>query len=186
MSDPTYQTYSAKCFDLASPDPYVMDIGTIAHVMSVTRRFGGHCQRAYTLADHTIHVYELLHEQPREIQVVGLIHDIHEIYDGFGDVISPAKRLMPPDVRMWYDMHVSRVNIAICQFFGVDHRLLNHPEVHRADLKALATEKRDILGLANPDVIWCDLPEPDEKILQPRKDAKRLLADLLWNIRDGR
>jgi hypothetical protein len=53
----------------------------------------------------------------------------------------------------------------VCEKFGINYPMRGDPEIKHADLKALATEKRDIM--LPPPLPWIDLPEPDPDIIQP-------------------
>lgn len=163
------QTYSHRSFHLNDPRPEDIDCKSIVQSMTRTLRFGGH-GRTYTTAQHSLHVFDLLKDEPCEIQLAGLLHDVHESLDGFGDVLKPVKMLMPLDVERWYNSHVASVNRAIAKKFGIRVGYLTCQAVKNADLIALATEKRDVMGPPYPRD-WAELPDPDPNPLDISQTA---------------
>ncbi|MCY1460001.1 hypothetical protein D9M71_775220 [compost metagenome] len=83
---------------------------------------------------------------PAKHQLAALLHDATEAY--VGDIVRPLKEGMREhahshDVTCLYDEVERNVWLAICERFNLDPIL---PEcVKRADLVALATEKRDLM-----------------------------------------
>jgi len=77
-------TYTGKRFHYLDPQPEEIDIVDIAHALSLTCRFGGHCKEFYSVAEHSIRVAEIV---PKEFQLLALLHDAGEAYTG--DVQSP-------------------------------------------------------------------------------------------------
>lgn len=152
------QTYTGRAFSLLNPRAEDVAIDDIAHHLSKLCRFTGATSQFYSVAQHSIHVAELV---PTEHKLAGLLHDAHEAY--LGDWSAPLKvtlRLMGIDI----DPLVERVNRAIGERFGVD--LVSLPdEVKHADLVMLATEKRDIM--ADEPKPWILLPDPRDEELQP-------------------
>lgn len=136
-------TRSGLRFDLANPKPDMVDPTDIAHSLSMQCRFNGHTRAFYSVAQHCYLVADLV---PAEHQLAALLHDATEAY--VGDLVRPlkegmrhfAERLGVCDL---YDDTERMVWIAICQRFDLDPIL---PAcVKRADLVALATEKRDLM-----------------------------------------
>lgn len=107
MSKAIFQSFTGRIIDLAHPSPEVIDIEDIAQSLSMTCRFGGHCRDFYSVAEHSVHAFELLQGNIRRANELGgayyhapwletrlqvLLHDAAEAY--VGDVISPLKRLL--------------------------------------------------------------------------------------------
>lgn len=101
MDDPTtddpwsgvgvVETYSGGGVDLFDPDPEDVRLGDIAAGLAHTCRFGGHCCRFYSVAEHSLYVRRELDgdgDGPR-LQLLGLLHDAGEAY--VGDVPRPLK-----------------------------------------------------------------------------------------------
>lgn len=136
-------TRSGRKFDLARPNADMVDTTDIAHSLSMQCRFNGHTSMFYSVAQHCYLVADLV---PAEHQLAALLHDATEAY--VGDLVRPLKEGMRDFANSHgdeclYDLTERRVWIAICQRFDLDPIL---PEcVKRADLIALATEKRDLM-----------------------------------------
>lgn len=142
------QTFDGKKFFPHAPDPQAINPRTIATVLSRTPRFGGHSKHFYSVAAHSMWVAERV---PNHLKLPALLHDAHEAYSGFGDVLSPVKLQFVRDIECG-------INLAIAARFGFSADLFDHPEIRQADMLALATEARDLMGPA-PD-LWDSLPEP--------------------------
>ncbi|CAH0154475.1 phosphohydrolase [Pseudomonas mediterranea] len=126
-------THSGRQFDLANPTAAMISPLDIAHALSNLCRFNGHTRTHYSVAQHSMIVSSLV---PDEFKLVALLHDATEAY--IGDMTRPLKTLMPgfriAEAAIWQ---------AVCERFNLDPIL---PEsVVRADLIALATERRDLM-----------------------------------------
>ena len=71
------QTYTGIQFWPLDPRPEEIDIQDIAHALSLLCRFNGHCQRFYSVAEHSVHVSTIL---APEFGLWGLLHDAAEAY----------------------------------------------------------------------------------------------------------
>lgn len=85
------------------------------------------------MAQHSLTVAALV---PEELKLAALLHDAAETY--VGDMVKPLKALLPA-----FEAIEERVAEAISQAFGIGTFM--HPAIKRADLVALATEKRDLM-----------------------------------------
>ncbi|WP_300440629.1 YfbR-like 5'-deoxynucleotidase [Christiangramia sp.] len=83
------RTFTGKVFDLKILDPESICIEDIAHSLSLTPRFGGHLEKMYSVAQHSV----MVSINCIENQLAGLLHDASEAY--IGDMPSPFKRMMP-------------------------------------------------------------------------------------------
>lgn len=124
---------SGHPFDLASPTPDMIRPVDIAYALARICRFNGHTRDHYSVAQHSLHVAELV---PPEHRLVALLHDAAEAY--IGDLSSPLKAMLPA-----YRAIEARIWSVICQRFGIPEEM---PEcVKQADLIMLATERRDVM-----------------------------------------
>lgn len=82
-------TNSGAVIDLLEPDPAEICIEDIAAGLSKVCRFNGQITRHYSVAEHSIHVAELV---PNRYKRIALLHDASEAY--LCDVPTPLKRLL--------------------------------------------------------------------------------------------
>lgn len=111
----------------------------IAHSLAQICRFGGHCKRHYSVAEHSLLVAEILRFRgiPAAGQLAGLLHDVHEAY--CGDVPTPIKRALGEPWREFESGIEKTVHAAL----GVSELMgAWQAEVHDAYLCALVTEMR--------------------------------------------
>jgi|GEM_PF-1202256 len=147
-------TYSGIAFDLRNPEPAMVHLDDIIHSLSLMNRFNGAALFPYSVAQHSLHVAELL---PPELRLEGLLHDAAEAY--IGDMVSPLKQVMPE-----YKAVEARISALVAEVFG-----LAYPEPHlvkQADLAVLAAEREQVLGPSYGP--WFkNFPEPAPISIQP-------------------
>lgn len=128
-------TFTGELFNFADPQPDQVDIRDIAHALSLTCRFSGHCPVFYSVAEHSIRV---AHISLPEDKLSGLLHDAAEAY--ITDIPGPAKALLPD-----YQALEIKVFRAIARKFAISEA---HPaSVKKADGILLATEAREFYPL---------------------------------------
>lgn len=108
MSD-WIQTYTGRKFYPMNPDPKDVCIEDIAHALSLLCRFGGHCIKFYSVAEHSILLSR--HVAP-EHTLQALLHDAAEAY--ICDLPRPTKAWL-----LGYREAEDVVQRAICKRFGV-------------------------------------------------------------------
>ncbi len=128
------QTFTGKQFWPVDPRVDEICIEDIAHSLSLQCRFGGHCLRFYSVAEHSVLVSQSL---PGQFKLWGLLHDAAEAY--VLDVVRPLKPYLPG-----YREIEDRVMVAICGRFGLDY--IANPfampsEVKLADNRILLAER---------------------------------------------
>ncbi len=176
---PELETASGAYVNLTNPDPETIHLCDVAHALSLTCRFGGNCDRFYSVAEHTTHVARTLMDRGygSAVALAGLHHDDHEYL--LGDLPTPLKKLLGA---AYYDL-IPPIDKVICDRFGVNPFLMQCPSVKDADHWMMHIEARELmvsrgernygavprwylpmspttLGAAPPDVIeerWLDL-----------------------------
>lgn len=125
-------TVSGRQVDYLNPTADSIIISDIAQALAHTCRYSGHVHTFYSVAQHSVFVSHIV---PEEFALEALLHDASEAY--CCDIPSPLKHLLPD-----YKRIENRFDFVIREKFGLP--LLPSSIVKRADLIALATEKRDL------------------------------------------
>src|SRR5579859_6023200 len=134
---PYLQTVSGRWVNPFDPDPAQIDIGDIARALANQCRFGGHCRPFYSVAQHSVHVSELVEERDGDVEDVfaALMHDAGEAY--LGDMPHPIKHRSPLGAAFREaERHLER---AIRERFRIKAEV---PGLKPADRALLATERR--------------------------------------------
>lgn len=128
------QTFSGRKFWPLDPRAEEVHIEDIAHALSMQCRYGGHCTRFYSVAEHSVLMARTFAN--RDLALWALLHDAAEAY--VADVPRPLKRFLPG-----YKEAENKVMTAICDRFGLPHEM---PErVKYADECILADEIRQAM-----------------------------------------
>lgn len=159
------QVARGRSFNYLNPRPEDFNIEEIATALARQTRFAGHMRmdypEIYSVAQHSVLVAKLA-----DNKLAGLLHDVHEFV--LGDMGTPLKCLyddLVPGFRKTQNRISDLIDQWVCDCIHFDVRELHSQAIKQADLKALATEKRDIMAACeNP---WLPLPEPDTEIIQP-------------------
>lgn len=166
------QTYTGKAFypyDMREEDFCIEDI---AHALAMLCRYGGHCRRFYSVAEHSVIVSRLV--SPGHA-LAGLMHDATEAY--LVDMPRPIKVGFPQ-----YKEMEGKIWTHIARKFSLSEE---HPaEVDRADAEMLWHEMSVLLhppekgmewGMGRPrpeqlrgDLIQCWSPERAEEAFLER------------------
>ncbi len=172
------QTLEGHKVLLEQPDPYLISPETITVCLARKCRFGGHCKYFYSVAQHSVFVASLV---PAPLKLAALLHDGHEVYSGFGDVLSPAKRLRA-DICQFLDRHTLEIDKAIAKRFRFNYELMHCDEVKHADSVALATEARDVME--KPPDEWMKMAPPSKEKIVPFgiPEAYRLFKKTLCEL----
>ncbi|MDM9619108.1 hypothetical protein [Rhizobium sp. S96] len=139
------QTVTGRQFWPLDPRADDIDIEDIAHALSMMCRFGGHCDRFYSVAEHSVLVSENV---PPDDALWALLHDASEAY--IADIVRPAKRF----IAGYKDLEEGIMS-AVRIRFGLPKE--EPASVKRADNAILADEAAQIMGTKPKDWI---LPEP--------------------------
>lgn len=159
------QTITGRKFWPIDPRPDEIHIEDIAHALSMMCRFNGHCDRFYSVAEHSVYVSMIC---PPEHAVWGLLHDASEAY--IADIVKPAKPYIAG-----YKEAEKRIMDAVCESFDLP---IEEPAcVKVADNAILADEAEQIMG-PHPDE-WYLPFEPSGTVIVGYLpfDAKQIFLD---------
>lgn len=129
------QTYTGKKFWPLDPRPEEICIEDIAHALSLLCRYGGHCLRFYSVAEHSLHVSSLCSQ---ENKLWALLHDAAEAY--LVDIPRPIKQYLPK-----YEQIENKLIVAIGDKFGLPSFDIPE-EVKRVDNGMLICERDQIMS----------------------------------------
>lgn len=134
------QTYTGRAFHYADFNDTDICIEDIAHALSMECRYGGHCAWHYSVAQHSVHVYDALEdlELPAWIKRQGLMHDAPEAY--LKDLPRPLKHAIDCGAYRSLDEEIWR-------WIAMKYRMSPdvHPTVKEVDLRLALDEKAHLL-----------------------------------------
>jgi hypothetical protein len=174
------ETYSGARFHPLAPRPAEVYLHDIAHALSLLCRFGGHCSKFYSVAQHSVGVSLLCSP---ENALWGLLHDASEAY--LTDVPRPLKHSITMQA---YRVAEHAVMDAICEYFKLP---LEEPqEIKNADNTMLRREAYDLMpGRGHNYSCFAGVPLPAGRIVpaSPRKAEALFLRRYveLTGIRPG-
>lgn len=134
IKGPKIPLRSGVYFDFLNPESCAFTIEDVVHGLSNICRFGGHAE-FYSVAQHSVHVSEVVELVAPEHALAALMHDAHEFV--MGDMVSPLKELCPDYVAL-----EKRIEPVILGRFGLSLPLDSC--VRAADLRMLATEQQQL------------------------------------------
>lgn len=147
-------TYSGRTFYPCDPIADEIHIEDIAHALSMTCRFTGHCREFYSVSQHSFMASYIV---PPEDAKWGLLHDASEAF--LADVSRPVK----PYLENYIDLERQLMRVIAKRF---DLPWPMPPSIKHADDVLVCTERRDLL---NPGPDWGDwtkdVPLLDDKII---------------------
>lgn len=161
--------------DLRNPAPGHITAYDIGWALSQENRFL-RCVRPYSVAEHSLLVCEIAEREfglDVHGQLAALFHDAHEAYTR--DMFSPAKAEIDnisPETPAW-SLWESSWQFRVARSFALFTAFSVHgADIRRADLMALATERRDLMprspspwdsliGVA--PVSWVHLNSPERR-----------------------
>lgn len=146
------QSYSGKVLDILDPQPEQIDIYDIAHALSLLCRFGGHCTKFYSVAEHSV---RCSWKAPKGFELEALLHDASEAY--FIDIPRPIKILLPE-----YKAMETRLEKVIAKKYNLPFPM--SPEVKDVDNRMLSTEQNQIMKESERPWTFVFEDYPDEKI----------------------
>jgi 5'-deoxynucleotidase YfbR-like HD superfamily hydrolase len=201
------QLRSGAPFQLLDPDPHVIRLRDIGVALSREGRFANHTcvatgvvEPPYSVAQHSVLVASLMPPKASAFEMLmAALHDAHEYVTG--DITSPMQDALGELIRQRFDVAFNpvkalqqRVQVAVEAAAGLTERLLYCPadefgelerKVKKADLLALAVEKRDFM--ATPLRDWPALPPcshvPTQTLMTPSA-ARGAFIDLVTRLID--
>lgn len=133
ITTPYVSTFSGNRFYPLAPRIDRVAIEDIAHGLAYQCRFNGQTCDFYSVAQHSLVVASLV---PPDMRLAALLHDAAEAY--LGDMVKPLKVLLPEFAAI-----EEKVSAIIAATFRIDFS--DYGPIKKADLIALATEKRDLM-----------------------------------------
>ena len=167
ITTPYVSTFSGNRFYPLEPRIDCIAIEDIAHGLAFQCRFNGQTHEFYSVAQHSLAVSSLV---PTDLRLAALLHDAAEAY--LGDMVKPLKVLLPEFAAI-----EDKVSALIAAAFGIDFS--NYGPIKRADLIALATEKRDLMPHSAERWTYLDgiAPLPARIVAMSPGQAKRAFLD---------
>jgi hypothetical protein len=149
------QTFSGREFNILSPTPEQISIIDIAHALAHSCRYGGQCLRFYSVAEHSVHIFNLVKQ---ENKLAGLMHDASEAY--LVDIPRPIK----PFLKNYKELE-DRVMIAVSSKFKFEYPM---PDEVKFFDNAMLTDERsqNMADYIGPGDIWGELPPTPGVILE--------------------
>ena len=167
--DPYIETYMGHRVYFGDITTDKISIIDIAHALSHICRFTGHTKEFYSVAQHSVLVADAQRTLPEKR--AGLLHDASEAY--VNDLPSPLKACT--DLGDYKNLE-NRFHDVINQKYHINEGMT--PNIKKADLQALFTEKRDVI-LNDSDWGWGEEIELFDEVIIPlsSKDAKALFLE---------
>ncbi|GBF56408.1 hypothetical protein PbB2_00064 [Candidatus Phycosocius bacilliformis] len=137
ISGPTILTADGTYFSFLRPSEN-LTLNAVARGLANTCRFGGQCNRFYSVAEHSVWVSRIV---PEELALWGLMHDAPEAF--ICDIPKPLKEMLPD-----YRKIEKAIEGPILEFFGLIGPMPS--AVKAADMIMLATEQRQIMNNRDP------------------------------------
>jgi len=131
---PWIRAFSGTRIYFLTPKKSEFRIEDIAHGLSNVCRFTGQVRQAYSVAQHSVHVSQLV---PAQHGLKALLHDAAEAY--MGDTPGPLKALIPG-----FKEIEDRILDEIFHTFGLSLEI--PPIIKMMDNVLLATEARDLMA----------------------------------------
>jgi hypothetical protein len=158
-------TFGGDFFDFEHPEDYSYEITEIAHALSNICRYGGHSNKFYSVAEHSVLVSRVV---PSSLALCGLLHDASEAF--VGDMPTPLKALCPE-----YRLIEDRVQECIALSYDLPYPF--PPAIKFADKSVYQAERLQITSVK--DEMWyTDIPPADVMVtgMQPKDAAAFFMA----------
>ena len=177
-------THSGRRFWPMDPRPTEVDFRDIGHALSLICRYGGHCRRFYSVAEHScLLAGYFLDRGDWTWARYALLHDAPEAY--IGDMVRPLKASMPR-----FKTAERAIERAIFSRAGLGDSEIPH-EVHAADAAIIGDEMRALFRPENFERAGWSPPEGLGVIVVgvipfvAERDFANLLARLFPELQDA-
>ncbi len=157
------QTITGRVVELDDVKPEDIELFDIAHALSHTSRWTGHCPTFYSVAQHSVLLSRICRYPATQLQA--LFHDAQEAY--LGDVSTPLKSLIGDK----YDQYENEISAVIAKRFGIHYPF--DPLVKQMDGGLLHTESCVFFGPTSPASVETQ-PKFDELDAEGQKDLWEL------------
>lgn len=147
-------------------------IEEIAHALAQINRYTGHAARPYSVAEHSLLVCDLVQAAGLDChaQMAALLHDAHEAF--CGDAATPVKQVLG---MAWMAFENTQALLVREAFQIRTAHTAHRAAIKRADLVALATERRDLLPFAHEACMpWPVLDTPGAEVEPARAHLNTL------------
>lgn len=160
-------TFTGKQFYAFDPHPDDVDIRDIAHALSLTCRYSGHCQDFYSVAQHSVILSNLVDE---ELALAALLHDAPEAY--LTDIPRPIKHMFN-EYKLPFSEIEDKIYKVIAEKYGCQYPLPE--EVHDLDHNIVADEASVLFAPAPEWTKWYTPVGVDIWPIGPRKAEKQFM-----------
>lgn len=163
------QVSGGVAFDLDNPTVDMIDIENIAHSLSNLCRFGGHCNKFYSVAEHSYNCWLMA---PDDLKKEALLHDATEAY--LIDLPTPLKNMFAN-----YRELEDKIDLIIREKFNLPLR--QTPMIKTIDKRMLMTEKGQLMDKAPMGWAITNNPYPnfDIKCWEPQQAYNQFMT--AWN-----
>lgn len=168
------QTFTGLKFNPFEPDINLILIEDIAHSLSLQCRYNGHCNRFYSIAEHSLLLSNAI---SINYAIDALLHDSAEAY--LSDIIKPIKELIPE-----YEIAEDNLYRVIAKKFNLLYPIPKEVQIY--DHRILVNEKEHLMkdtfdwGISNT-------PKLDKIKIRcfPPKTIERLFLDKFYELTNG-
>jgi hypothetical protein len=165
MKETWIRTFTGGKVYYFEPHKSNIEIEDVAHALSLICRFNGAVTSFYSVAQHSVFVCDMIYNDTKDksLAYTGLMHDASEAF--ISDVPSPFKSHFAG-----YKKAEKRMEKWLAARFDFDFPY--NDIIKRYDLRALSTEMRDLMIVADNE----NLPEPFDIKINPKgpKQAERM------------
>jgi hypothetical protein len=145
----TYTGRIVQPLDITADD---IDILDIAHALAMKCRYTGHCQRFYSVAQHST-----LMSQWKDMPGPAAWRLMHDAGEGYlPDIASPIKGKFPQMKEA-----EAKVMRAVAERFGLPPFDSVYADVHTADVWMMVWEGRNNMNEENHNAVWWMLDAPE-------------------------